>query len=502
MKVCLKTMLNNTIEKYKDEIAYKTDTENYLYKEIDNVSGQLANALLSKGITVGERIGILSTNPIHNVITYIAALKIGAVSVPLNPDEQVKIFEDSIKSAQIKCCIVNKKNAIDSKLNFVEDLLLFSLDLCKPQQNLFDLAYVKSMESNVDVGRIDDSLESFIFFTSGSTGMKKGVILARESLRAFISWGSEFVGATNADKFLCHAPLYFDMSIFSLFIPFAVGGCCVLPSSEKRNNPRYINQLIEEEKINILHLVPSSIKLLLNEKIKNYTSVRFLGLAGEALPFGDVKLVRNCFENANIVNFYGNTEVNEALSYLFPQDIEALKILPIGRPLKHVQLQVLDADLLPCGEGEVGELYVHSSTMLKGYLNKTDNETFKMNDSNNLKYFPTGDLVKKENGLYYYMGRMDDMVKIQGKRVYLSEVRNVISKHNLIDEVFIVMNNDGLTCYIHSKATLNSLDIREYCSEFLDAYAIPSKFIFTEHKLPKTSTGKIDRKKLMGYTEE
>lgn len=497
MRESLQVFLKNATFQYGSGVAYQFQKKRYRYKDIDLLSDQLANALKSRDILVGDRVGILTNNPIHNVITYLAALKVGAVCVPLNPGQDQTIVNEIKKVSEIKCFVVDEKMYKFYGPSTFQEQSIFSLEVFKDSSAVCDLKDIQCFSTDYISTDIEDDNESFIFFTSGSTGVKKGVVLQRKSLLEFIKWGGDFLGVTSNDKFLCHAPLYFDMSLFSLFIPFSLGGMCVLTSNEQRNNPRYLNQLITEEQVSVLHLVPSSLKLLLNEKNQDYKSVRFLGLAGEALPSGNIQMVRSAFQHAHIVNFYGSTEVNEALAFFLPQNVEGMKRLPIGKPLKHVEVCVLNQDLLPCKEGEVGELYVNSSTMLKCYVNKSIDTTFKfLGEDSILKYFPTGDLVKFENDLFYYMGRKDDMVKVQGKRVYLSEVRDLVSKHEAINEVFVCMYKGSLISIVNSNTVINSLEMRVYCSKYLEPHAIPSKFIFIENHLPKTSTGKIDRKLL------
>ncbi|WP_179884069.1 AMP-binding protein [Bacillus thuringiensis] len=493
----LQFFLEDAIFQYGNRTAYQFQKKRYRYKDIDLLSNQLANALNSHDIFLGDRIGVLTNNPIHNIITYLAALKIGAVCVPLNPGQDQMIVNDIKKDSKIKSFIVDEKMYEFYQPSTFQEQSVFSLESLQDSSSVCDLKDIQCFSTDYISLDIEDNNESFIFFTSGSTGVKKGVVLQRKSLLEFIKWGGDFLEVKPNDKFLCHAPLYFDMSLFSLFIPFFSGGMCVLTSNDQRNNPRYLNQLIKEEQVNILHLVPSSLKLLLNEKNQDYKSVRFLGLAGEALPSGDIQEVRGAFKYTDIVNFYGSTEVNEALAFSLPKDVEGMESLPIGKPLKHVEVRVLNQDLFPCKDGEVGELYVNSSTMLKCYVNKSIDTTFKFLDDNlKVKYFPTGDLVKFENDLFHYMGRKDDMVKIQGKRVYLSEVRDIVSNHKAINEVFVCMYEGSLISIVSSNTAINSLEMRVYCSIYLEPHAIPSKFIFMEDHLPKTSTGKIDRKLL------
>lgn len=500
MRESLQVLLKDTICQYGNQSAYRFQSKMYRYKEIDILSNQLANALELKSLGVGDRIGILTNNPIHNVITYLAALKIGAVCIPLNPEQDQKVIKEIQETSEIKSFIVDEKMYEFYKESIFQDELIFSLENLNNKSGACDWKSIQCFPMDYSGKDIEDDNDAFIFFTSGSTGVKKGVVLQRKCLFEFIKWGVGFLEVTPNDKFLCHAPLYFDMSLFSLFTPFSVGGMCILISNQQRNNPRCLNQLITEEQINVLHLVPSSLRLLLNEKNKDYKSVRFLGLAGEALPSGDIKLVRNTFSQTHIVNFYGSTELNEALAFSFPQNVEGMEQLPIGTPLKHVEVCVLNKDLLPCKEGEVGELYVNSPTMLKHYIDIPLEETFKfLVEKSNLKYFPTGDLVKVEKGLFYYMGRKDDMVKIQGKRVYLSEVRDILSRHESINEVFVSKYKEKLVSIVNTNRKINSLEMRVYCSQYLEPHAIPSKFIFMENHLPKTSTGKIDRQFLQEY---
>ncbi|UFJ42468.1 AMP-binding protein [Brevibacillus humidisoli] len=498
------SQLHRLADQYRDHIAYRDDQRQLSYGEWLERAARQAEVLLKLGITPGSRLVFYSDDPLMIVVGYAACFQIGAVCVPIDAQAPVSRVIEVAADCDAAGYFVsaNKLAALRSVVPADKPIL------CPAWEEEAEQVHGQSgSEADAallpDVGQLSEVEPAIIFYTSGSTGRPKGVMIPQQSVLIFMQWGREEFRTGPHDVFFCHASMHFDMSLFALFVSVAGGSVCVLPSPQSRTNPAYLLRMIKQNKVNILHLVPSAMNLILQscDTEIQVDSVRAVIFSGEPLPSKLLPGIRRLLPGARIVNIYGSTETNDAFLYEVPPDHDSSQPVPIGRPFPHVTALVLDQQQQPCAEGEAGELYICSATSMSSYVGIEPSETFISVQGYDGWYYPTRDLVKVENGLYHYVGRKDNMVKLNGLRVDLGQVERVLISHPAVREAAVVVRRQGerqllvavLVTDQQDRDTLSGIALRAYCAEHLPKQSIPSRYLIRFEPLPKTSTGKVDR---------
>ncbi|HVG10758.1 MAG TPA: amino acid adenylation domain-containing protein, partial [Thermoanaerobaculia bacterium] len=322
---------------------------------------------------------------------------------------------------------------------------------------------------------------AYIAFTSGSTGIPKGVLGLHRSLTHFYPWMSEAFHLGPDDRFsllsgLAHDPLHRDV-----FTPLWLGGAVVIPDPERMGEPGWLSAWMARMGVTVAHLTPAMGRLLTSEPATPMPALRRAFFVGDVLTRRDVERLRALAPDVKVVNLYGSTETQRAVGYHEVSEDE--ERYPLGRGMPDVQLLMLDRSGRLCGIGEVGEVCVRSPHIAEGYLG---GQRFQ-------GLYRTGDLGRYlPNGEVEPLGRADFQVKIRGFRVELGEVEAALASHPSIREAVVVARGEGLVAYI-VPAIEN--DLRTFLRARLPEYMIPSTFVFLE-ALPLTPNRKVDRKAL------
>ncbi|WP_270166468.1 AMP-binding protein [Paenibacillus sp. SYP-B4298] len=497
MTMTIHTLGEELSNRYRDRVAFtfRADArtrQHLTYGQLQLLSDRMADYFYRNGITKGHYIGFYCDHPLHTIIAYWACLKLGAICLPLNMEDEryYRVFD-----------------VVAPHAFFVSRTMLpFLRPHLRPNQQIFDdeetvqeAAEARQTALNSSYDHPADSDPAFIYFTSGSTGLPKGVMLSQQNIVAYTRYGGKSYTFSSSDRFLCHAAFHSDMSLFSLFLPLSFGACCQFIHPRHRWNPKHLKTIIEEEGSTSLFLVPSALRLLLlllrqDEQLMN---VRSVFLSGEKASVHEVQAAQSHFANAQFYNLYGNTECNDILAFPIPGDTSGFAELPLGIPVPYANTLLLDESFMPCPDGSVGELYVSSPTMMLGYYGHRLHETstFITVPGHPGAFFPTKDLMRCIDGVYYYVSRRDNMVKVNGQRVYLSMVESIIKQLPQVSEVAVIAttrnNRLQLSAAIYGADIAIPL-LRKHCSDNLPSYAVPRSYELHVLPLPKTTTGKID----------
>ncbi|HWN41106.1 MAG TPA: AMP-binding protein, partial [Thermoanaerobaculia bacterium] len=333
---------------------------------------------------------------------------------------------------------------------------------------------------------------AYIAFTSGSTGIPKGVLGLHRSLTHFYPWMSEAFQLGPDDRFsllsgLAHDPLHRDV-----FTPLWLGGAVVNPDPERMGEPGWLSAWMARMGVTVAHLTPAMGRLLTSPPATPMPTLRRAFFVGDVLTRGDVERLRALAPNVKVVNLYGSTETQRAVG--FHEIREDEERYPLGRGMPDVQLLVLDRSGRLCGIGEVGEVCVRSPHIAAGYLGgeRFQNGLYRTGDLG--RYLPNGEVEP--------LGRADFQVKIRGFRVELGEVEAALARHPGVREVVVVARGEGddrrLIAYVVPSV---EDDLRAFLRARLPEYMIPSAFVFLD-ALPLTPNRKVDRKALPEPTRE
>lgn len=348
-----------------------------------------------------------------------------------------------------------------------------------------------------------DADVAYILFTSGSTGLPKGVPVSYGNVRSFLrNMESMKYDLGSGSRFLQMFDLSFDLSIVSVLAPFLFSGCLY---SVPNTNIKYpeIYRLLEEYDIHFAILVPSVVAYLRPyfSEIR-LESMKYMALSGEAVPYDLTMEWKKCCPNAEFHNLYGPTEATiYSVWYRMPEhDIPARNgIVSIGWPTLETETLLVDEDLRVLADGEKGELLLLGGQVIDGYLNNEakNKEAFVMIDGK--RFYRTGDICIREQGLYFYLGRKDYQVKIRGFRVELSEIEHHISSF-FGDRRVVAMathdatGNDTLIAAVEGEMT-DTNELNDYLKSKMPFYMIPSAYHFLI-PFPLNNNGKINRREI------
>ena len=343
-----------------------------------------------------------------------------------------------------------------------------------------------------------------IIYTSGSTGEPKGVMSAHYNVVAAAKSITQYLENTQSDIIINCLPLAFDYGLYQILMAALFGGTVVLERSFVY--PVKVLQRISQEGVTGFPIVPTMAAILLQMKdISRFdlSSLRYISNTGAALPVAHIKRLQGLFPHAKLYSMYGLTECKR-VSYLPPEEL-GRRPGSVGKAMPNVEVFIVNENGEELGAGEVGELVVRGSNVMQGYWNAPEEtaQTFRPGRYRGETLLYTGDLFKKdEDGFLYFVARKDDLIKIKGERVSPKEIENAICEIEGVAEAAVIGVPDDILGHV-IKAFVVARDgtkmtgdmIRRYCMKTLEPFMVP-KYIEVTPRLPKSPSGKIDKKRL------
>ena len=467
----------------------------FTYRHIHEASNALAHLLVDSGVQRGEVVMIYAFRGVDLVVAVMGVLKAGAtfsVIDPAYPPARQKVYLSVAKPRAL--VILEKAGAIAPS---VKEYLREELDLrtlvpglrIGEQGRLFGgqndgvdmLERWWTEHRTADPGVIvgPDSVPT-LSFTSGSEGVPKGVRGRHFSLTYYFPWMAETFGLSQADRFTMLSGIAHDPIQRDIFTPLFLGAQLRVPSADDIGTPGQLAEWMDENKATVTHLTPAMGQVLSTEAVRLIPSLRNAFFVGDVLTKRDCLRLQRLAQNVRIINMYGTTETQRAVSYFAippaaqePGYLEAQKdVIPAGKGMLDVQLLVVNRQdrTKLCGVGEQGELYVRAAGLAEGYLQLPDltaqkfvsnwftsNEDWRAQEAEFVtkqpwkeyyhgardRLYRTGDLGRYlPNGNVEITGRADDQVKIRGFRIELGEIDTYLSQHPLVRENITLVRRD------------------------------------------------------------
>ncbi|UCH94100.1 MAG: amino acid adenylation domain-containing protein [Candidatus Aminicenantes bacterium] len=495
---------------------------NVTYRELNEKSDQLSQILIAKGVKTGDIVALPVNRSIQMIIGIMGILKAGGAYLPIDPGFPEERIDYMLADSNVGVLVTTPKLQVKVKAEVKGKFIETSTSTC--QVSPANLAYV--------------------IYTSGSTGKPKGVAIEHKNVMNFITAMKAEIEFLPGKTILALTTISFDIFLLETLLPLTCGLKVVIASEHHQKDPQLLTELIMDNKIDILQVTPSRLKLFLQDSgnLECLKGLTELIIGGEELPgdlYGKLK-EKNPGQSTKIYNVYGPTETTvwSCLKYL-NRDRE----ITIGKPIKNTSIYIVDKDenLLPVGAA--GELCIGGAGVGQGYLNRPEltaerfclrrpggalfektappgpatlPKTLSLKGTRGLApllYAPllyhTGDLARwLPNGEIEFLGRIDHQVKIRGFRIEIGEIETRLLNHKEIKEAVVIAGEkkgDKYLCaYIvpcnaeaFKKTSSISAELREFLSASLPDYMIPSYFM-TLKAIPLTFNGKVDRKALPG----
>lgn len=361
--------------------------------------------------------------------------------------------------------------------------------------------------SDVNADRTIDTDIAYILFTSGSTGVPKGVMISHRSIADYIDWAKECYGICEENRIASQAPFYFDNSTLDIYLMASSGATLFIVPESYYSFPAKLMGYVAEKSINTVFWVPSVFINVANADILSKIDCNCLStilFAGEVMPNKHLNYWRRYIPNALYSNLYGPTEITvDCTYYIVDREFDDDESLPIGRPCPNTEIIVLDNDDKAITEKDViGELCVRGTSLALGYWRNPEKtkEVFVQNPLNPLfeeKIYRTGDLVHyNERGEIMYDGRKDFQIKHLGYRIELGEIEVAAIGIPGIEEDCVLYNDKAKEIVLfYVGEGINDAEIRKAMLKRVPKYMVPTVY----HKLdrfPYNDNGKIDRKKI------
>lgn len=478
------------------------------YSELDGRANRLAQLLVDAGVRVGDRVGVLAEKSADAVAGLYGAMKAGAAYVPMDPQAPSIRLATIVQDAGLRCLLVSPEQAA-AAVAIAAEASLPGTAVIDLRAGPVDLA---GASGPVDVAVSPEDL-AYILYTSGSTGAPKGVMISHANALAFVQWAHVAVGITGDDRLSSHAPFHFDLSVLDLYATAAAGATVVLVPPEASVFPAELRRFLAHERITVWYSVPSILTQLARRGViadGDLPALRAVLFAGEVFPTKHLHRLMTALPHCRFANLYGPTETNVCTWYQVEEPPATDEPpIPIGRPVAGARIAVLGEDGETVRQGGAGELYVQGPTVARGYWNDpaSTSSRFLADPRPDLGgvWYRTGDLVQQSSdGDLRYLGRLDDQIKSRGYRIELGDVEAAIYAHPAVTDCAVVAMPDELvTSRLHAFVVVDGevteSELTRWSARRLPPSMVPESFAIRT-SLPRTATGKTDRRGLMEAT--
>ncbi|MEO5803895.1 MAG: amino acid adenylation domain-containing protein [Verrucomicrobiota bacterium] len=471
------------------------------YHDLNSRANQLARYLRRSGVGPDVVVGICFERSLEMIVAVLGVIKADGAYVPLDPTYPKERLSFMLEDTKAPIILTQEKLASGLPKNSAH-LLCLDTDW---------KTIAKESGENLET-IVDHENLAYLIYTSGSTGKPKGVAMRQGALINLLFWQLKNWSARSDATTLQFASLNFDVSFQEIFATFASGGTLVLISEELRRDSIRLVKFLQDQKIERLFLPFVALKHLANAAEQEQIFPRTLReviTAGEQLQITPtiVKFFSELPDCA-LHNQYGPSETHVVTAFKLEGPPQSWPALPsIGKPIANTEIYLLDQQFQRVRNGDPGELFIGGECLARGYLNRPEltAEKFIPNPlAPGSRLYKTGDVARYlPDGNIEFLGRSDHQVKIRGFRIELGEIETLLAQHPSVREAIVTARevtagDKQLVAYVvpQPTMTLNSRELRNFLSEKVPSYAVPSLFVHLP-RLPLTPNGKVDRRALL-----
>ncbi len=494
--------LVNTISRFSGRTAITEKFRSITFGEMGTAAVIIAERIIQIANVKCEPIGVYLPRSIESVTSFAGILYSGNFYVPLDTKAPADRIGAILSTLSPKCIITNSK------------LLSVLLSAGYARENIVLLDDVTTLPTeNINFGlklRYRDIIDTdpvYVIFTSGSSGIPKGVTISHRSVIDYIDWANNVYLVTERDVIGNQAPFFFDNSTLDIYLCFSKGATLNIIPDEVFAFPVKLIEHMRDFGVTFIFWVPSLMTTIMNFDILSDVSLPSLDkvlFAGEVMPARTLNYWRRHLPNTLFSNLYGPTEITvDCTYYIVNRPIADDEPVPIGFPCHNSDIIILNEQDKQVSDGEIGELCVRGSSLALGYWNSPEKTAAAFTQNPLRQQYPeriyrTGDLVQiNAHGEIVFIGRKDSQIKHLGYRIELGEIEATASRIEQVRKVCVLYNQNKreITLFYEANADIEFSKIRQSLMKSLPKYMLPTVFHRMD-SLPRNPSGKIDRNKL------
>jgi amino acid adenylation domain-containing protein len=498
-------LFSAAVHRTPDSIALADPNHSLTYAELWNFADAFRARLVAQGMRPGGRVGVAATRSTATVAAILGIVMAGGCYVPV----EVKEFSAAVlgqirESSDIRFWVADEKTRHKADRSLWAGCSLLAVEEVSLPASSRPVA-IPSVP-------LDGESPLYVMFTSGSTGLPKGVVVPHRAVARLVT-GQDFIEFDAAHTFLLHSPLSFDASTLEFWGSLLHGSRLVIAPGRSLGLDDY-TQLILQQGVTTLWLTAAMFHLAAEHTPELFAPLRQLVFGGDVISPRHVERIRLLYPTLRMVNGYGPTEnTTFTCCYVVPSNYRADGTLPIGKPIAHTTVHILDADRNELAAGNSGELATGGAGVALGYLGRPEATAEKFladpfSDLPGALLYLTGDRAAvRPDGTIEFLGRIDRQVKIAGHRVELAAVENALSASPLVADAVVAVltvpsgEKQLVACVaLASPAPNAEATLRAWLQTRLSRTSTPQHWLFLE-RLPINQNGKLDRSALQTLCE-
>lgn len=493
MYISVVDYLEETTKKNPDKIAFQDINEAFSFQEL-TIAAKKIGTTISNIIEPRNAVVVYMEKSAYNVASFMGAAYAGCFYTPI--DGQMPVDRINLIMNCLKPGVILYDDSTKDKLHLLNtDIPLIS--------------FVEAVHTEINSTRLEEIHMSarttdllYVLFTSGSTGVPKGVTISHLAVIDFMEWICASYDLSEKTSLCNQAPFYFDASVPDLYIPLKTGATVYIPPKTYHTFPKKVLQYVEENQINTLFWVPSALCNVVNCRaleVRVPKCVQLIVFCGEVMPCRHLNVWKKYLPNCKYVNMYGPTEATYSCTYYnIDIDFSDDDKLPLGRSCENSAIILLDESNEIVRNGEIGEICIQGQCLSNGYYNSPEKtqEVFIQNPLNlnwSEMIYKTGDLARKDaNGILYFEGRKDFQIKRLGHRIELGEIENAILSINAVESACCIYNEEDSKIIAVYTGKIEPDTVSKIIATKISRYMLPNQ-MFQLAAMPMNPNGKIDR---------
>ena len=494
--------LEQTVTRLPDKVAFANEEMGLTFGQVYRQARAIGTHLHNEGFYKKPVVVFMKKHP-KTIVAFLGTIYSGCFYVPLDeemPRHRVELIFQTLNPGAIICD--DTTAPLVKEFDYSGKTYLYD-EICDTPVN--DTALTAIRDRQIDTDPI------YIVFTSGSTGIPKGVMACHRSVLDYIEHLSEVLKFNEDTVFGNQTPLYFDACLKEIYPTMKYGATTYIVPKQLFMFPIKLVEFLNEFKINTVCWVVSALTMI--SAFKTFEKVKpeylhTIAFASEVFPIKQFNLWRAALPKARFINLYGPTEVTGICCYYeVDREFSLEESLPVGRPFKNTEIILLDENDKEPAPGQQGEICVRGTSLTLGYYKNPEktSEAFVQNPLNDMYpelIYRTGDLGKyNERGELVFLSRKDFQIKHMGHRIELGEIEVIVNMHPDVKTACCIFDNEKKKIVLYYVGTVDVKDMAGYIKEKLPRYMVPNVIRQLE-QMPLTPNGKINRNLLKQQYEQ